>query len=85
MDPECAYTEDMICPSEILEPDNLLGVLSECPWALLSSGYDSIGAWGGGRRDQAEGRGQMPAIRRAGILNICAFSPPFISQERHKK
>lgn len=50
MDPECAYTEDMICPSEILEPDNLLGVLSECPWALLSSGYDSIGAWGGGEK-----------------------------------
>lgn len=61
MDPECAYTEDMICPSEILEPDNLLGVLSVCPWALLSSGYDSIGAWGGGgegTRLRAEGKCQ---------------------------
>lgn len=59
MDPGCAYTENMICPSAILESDYLLGVLSVCPWALLSSGYDSIGVWGGeGTRLRAEGKCQ---------------------------
>lgn len=60
MDPGCAYTENMICLGAILELDNLLGVLSVCPWALLSSGYDSIGAWGGGEgtRLRAEGKCQ---------------------------
>lgn len=84
MDPGCAYTENMICPSAILEPDNLLGVLSMCPWALLSSGYDSIGSWRGGKGPGWGQRANANHQKGWNLEHLCVLFSFLLSGEARK-